>query len=181
MTDLPEPAPDARRMRAAMAVHVRAMTPDDVDVVAAIEARSFSDPWPRNAFTMLLRRDHARLQVAVDLQGVVVGYCALLIALDEREVANICVDPSARGQGVAGVLLDEALASADGTLASAVFLEVRESNTPARQLYAARGFRMVGRRRGYYQHPDEDALVLRRDRPPRAQTLAGTDQVTIPD
>ncbi|HCT56124.1 MAG TPA: ribosomal-protein-alanine N-acetyltransferase [Gemmatimonas aurantiaca] len=165
VTDSPDPTGDEARTGVPIAVYIRAMSPDDVDVVSGIEARSFSDPWPPNAFTVLLRRAHARLRVAVDAQGSVVGYCALLIALDEREVANICVDPSVRGKGVAGVLLDEALASADETLASAVFLEVRESNTPARRLYAARGFRMVGRRRGYYQHPDEDALVLRRDRP----------------
>lgn len=163
--DPSEPTEDTRRTQGPMTVHIRAMAPEDVDVVALIEAESFSDPWPRNAFTVLLRRAHARLRVAVDGHGLVVGYCALLIALDEREVANICVAPLVRGKGVAGVLLDEALASADETLASAVFLEVRESNSPARRLYDARGFRMVGRRRGYYQQPDEDALVLRRDRP----------------
>lgn len=143
------------------------MTQADVESVASIEAQAFSDPWPANAFAMLLRRSHARLQLAVNAEGHIVGYCVLLIALDEREIANICVAPDARGQGIAGLLLDEALSSADDTLAFAVFLEVRESNTPARRLYASRGFRMVGRRRGYYQHPDEDALVLRRDRPTR--------------
>ena len=44
-----------------------------------------------------------------------------------------------------------------------MFLEVRESNVAARALYASRGFSAVGRRRGYYRHPVEDALVLRRD------------------
>jgi ribosomal-protein-alanine N-acetyltransferase len=44
-----------------------------------------------------------------------------------------------------------------------MFLEVRESNSAARALYASRGFLAVGRRRGYYRSPVEDALVLRRD------------------
>lgn len=148
-----------------LAVRIRAMTPGDADTVAAIEAQSFSDPWPRNAFTMLMRRAHARLRVAVDYQDVPVGYCVMLVAVDEREVANICVDARVRGAGVAGRLLDEALAAADAEEAVAVYLEVRESNEPARRLYETRGFRMVGRRRGYYQHPAEDALVLRRERP----------------
>ena len=148
-------------------VHLRPMTASDGDAVAAIEARSFSDPWPARAFTTLLERSHARLQLAVNADGQIIGYCVMLMALDEREIANICVDSVARGHGVAGLLLDEALASADDALALTVFLEVRESNTAARRLYASRGFRMVGRRRGYYQHPTEDALVLRRDRPSR--------------
>jgi ribosomal-protein-alanine N-acetyltransferase len=48
----------------------------------------------------------------------------------------------------------------------ALYLEVRDSNSAARALYASRGFDMVGRRRGYYQRPQEDALVLRRDLAP---------------
>jgi len=45
---------------------------------------------------------------------------------------------------------------------AAVYLEVRDSNARARGLYRSRGFEEVGRRRGYYQHPVEDAIVLRR-------------------
>jgi ribosomal-protein-alanine N-acetyltransferase len=41
------------------------------------------------------------------------------------------------------------------------FLEVRESNYPAQQLYESFGFTAVGRRASYYQRPMEDAVVLR--------------------
>jgi ribosomal-protein-alanine N-acetyltransferase len=44
-----------------------------------------------------------------------------------------------------------------------VYLEVRESNAPARALYAAHGFQEAGRRKEYYRRPVEDAVVLRRD------------------
>jgi len=44
-----------------------------------------------------------------------------------------------------------------------VFLEVRESNAPARALYTAQGFKEVGRRKQYYRRPVEDAIVLRLD------------------
>ena len=43
-----------------------------------------------------------------------------------------------------------------------VYLEVRDSNERARQLYGSRGFEEVGRRREYYRRPAEDAIVLRR-------------------
>ena len=39
-------------------------------------------------------------------------------------------------------------------------LEVRESNTPAIQLYMKHGFAQVGRRKDYYQAPKEDALIM---------------------
>ena len=47
-----------------------------------------------------------------------------------------------------------------GCIIRAVFLEVRESNDPAKRLYERAGFETVGRRTGYYAHPVEDALVL---------------------
>jgi ribosomal-protein-alanine N-acetyltransferase len=63
------------------------------------------------------------------------------------------------------VLLDDALEAADAAGTAAVYLEVRTSNVVARALYEGRGFSLVGRRTGYYQHPTEDALVLRRTHP----------------
>ena len=44
-----------------------------------------------------------------------------------------------------------------------VVLEVRPSNTEARTLYESFGFRVVGRRRGYYYDTGEDALVMEAD------------------
>jgi [ribosomal protein S18]-alanine N-acetyltransferase len=141
---------------------IRHMAPPDVAVVADIEAASFSDAWPPSAFTDLLHRDYARLRVIADPHELVLGYCILLRAADQGEIANICTAPTARGQGIGGRLLDDALAWADSSGVTEVYLEVRTSNSAARALYTARGFSMVGRRRGYYQHPTEDALVLRR-------------------
>lgn len=148
-----------------MTYQIRDMSATDVARVAEIEARSFSDAWPSTAFADLLTREYARLCVAVDDAGAVVGYCVLLRAADEGEIANICTAPEVRGQGVGGALLDDALGIADASGVDAVYLEVRTSNTAARRLYEGRGFLMVGRRRSYYQHPTEDALVLRRPRP----------------
>lgn len=151
-------------------VRIRPLTAQDVAPVAAIEAASFSDPWPETAFSQLLPQAHVRMHVAVEASDaasadMVVGYCVLLLAADEGEIANIATAPRARGQGVAGRLLDHALATAMANGAQAVFLEVRESNVPARRLYASRQFVPVGRRRGYYTQPREDALLLRHTAP----------------
>lgn len=158
-----EPERSAARQTRLTGVAIRAMRGSDVQAVATIEAGAFSDPWPAEAFDSLIGRSHSRLQVAVDHTGEILGYCVVIRALDEGEVANIATSPAARGRGVGGALLDEALAHGDATGLASMFLEVRVSNAPARSLYESRGFRPVGRRRGYYQRPDEDALVLRRD------------------
>jgi [ribosomal protein S18]-alanine N-acetyltransferase len=48
---------------------------------------------------------------------------------------------------------------AENEAASAILLEVRESNLPARRLYEKHGFRGVGRRQVYYMDPTEDAIL----------------------
>lgn len=150
--------PSAERLSGA--VTIRPMHREDVPAIVAIEQQSFSDPWSALTFRSALTRPHTRASAAVRPDGRPCGYCVMLHVLDEGEIANIAVDPAARGCGIGGRLLDDALAAAGQLELSRVFLEVRESNTAARALYASRGFLPVGRRSGYYQRPDEDALVL---------------------
>lgn len=135
----------------------------DVPAMASIEALAFSDPWPETSFHELLAHPFSRMATALDESRVVVGYCIMLRAADEAEIANIATAPGARRRGIGARLLDDAIAAGATAGVVALFLEVRESNTAARALYASRGFVAVGRRRGYYRHPVEDALVLRRD------------------
>jgi ribosomal-protein-alanine N-acetyltransferase len=75
----------------------------------------------------------------------------------EAEVLNLAVDPSSRRRGIASALLRELQAVTAGEL----FLELRSSNHVALQLYGSLGFCAVGRRRGYYREPAEDALIMR--------------------
>jgi ribosomal-protein-alanine acetyltransferase len=148
---------------------IREMTATDLEAVAAIERASFADPWSVAAFRDLLARDHARQLVAVRGEPPeLVGYCVLLRMADEAEVANIATAASYRRHGIGYQLLRAALHRCDADGSVATFLEVRDSNAPARALYASLGFREVGRRPRYYRHPEEDALLLRRDRPPSA-------------
>ena len=42
-------------------------------------------------------------------------------------------------------------------------LEVRASNYAAITLYGSRGFRGEGRRKNYYDHPKEDAIIMTKE------------------
>lgn len=132
----------------------------DVASLAAIEIEAFSDPWPESAFRDILRMPSARATVAVDAHDVALAYCVLITAADQGEIANLAVAKHAHRQGLASRLLSDALEFAVAKNVVAVYLEVRESNAAARALYGAKDFREIGRRRGYYQRPPEDALVL---------------------
>jgi ribosomal-protein-alanine N-acetyltransferase len=131
--------------------------------VAAIEKRAFSDPWSANSFRALFGNPLVQFAVAEDsITGSLLGYVVTWFVVDEGEIANLAVADDARRTGVGARLLDHALDIARERRAQVVFLEVRESNTAARALYASRAFEVAGRRSKYYRKPVEDALVLRR-------------------
>lgn len=138
-------------------------TAADLPEVIALERVCYGDPWPASAFASL--PENARVFFAVarqDVGGALSGYVVAWYVMDEGELANLAVAPAAREQGVGRGLLDSMLEDARSREAAQIYLEVRESNAAARQLYASRGFEEVGRRKGYYRSPKEDALILRR-------------------
>jgi ribosomal-protein-alanine N-acetyltransferase len=79
----------------------------------------------------------------------------------ECEIEFAMVQPDARRRGAGRTLVREAAEWAERMGAKELWLEVRESNEAARRLYAACGFAVTGRRRGYYADPAEDALLMR--------------------
>lgn len=142
-------------------VAIRPMEGGDVAAVLGIERASFAVPWSEGTFRGLLRRRNARLFVATDEADVVLGYAVLWFAGSEAELGDLAVREEARRRGIGRRLLAAILRTAAAEGATAVFLEVRESNEAACRLYETAGFEIVGRRPDYYVRPPEDALVMR--------------------
>ena len=93
----------------------------------------------------------------------ILAYAVMYSCLDEADLANIATLPEIRKQGFGATLLDKALEISRSAGVLRTFLEVRESNTPARSLYLSRGFKEIGRRRNYYRDPKEDAIIMARE------------------
>lgn len=142
---------------------LRRASEGDLAAVCRIEQASFADPWSERDFRSVLDFSQAIFLVAADRRsGVVTGYAIALAVSDQAEVLSLAVDPVRRREGLGGRLIDAAITEAESRGTDSMFLEVRESNRAARELYASRGFEEISRRRGYYRKPVEDALVLRR-------------------
>lgn len=97
--------------------------------------------------------------VASDVQKVVGFLVFRETGPGENEILNLAVHPGARRSGVARQLLKAVLTPGRGKW----FLEVRATNFGAIQLYESMGFRMVGRREGYYQSSRESGIVMQFD------------------
>ena len=142
---------------------VRRMTLDDLTAVIALDKLSFTLPWPERSFRFELTDNPASRCWVVDLDGRIVGMIVAWLLVDEAHIATIATHPDHRRQGVARKLLTHALRymSKEGAVNS--FLEVRESNVSAQEMYRQFGYEAVGRRKRYYKDTDEDAILMNLD------------------
>ncbi|MBE6590206.1 MAG: ribosomal-protein-alanine N-acetyltransferase [Ruminococcaceae bacterium] len=126
--------------------------------VAEIERESFSEPWSAQALELLVS-DAAIGAVVLDGERAV-AYGGMLWAPDEGQITNIAVREDYRHRGLGRAILAYLIDAARSRGCTLISLEVRESNAAAIALYERYGFGVAGRRKRFYKHPAEDALVM---------------------
>jgi len=142
-------------------VEVRRMRSDDISAVIDIETKAFSSPWTEETFVRLINQSGAELLVLEEARAGIIGYAVLWCILDQGELANMAVTPQFRGSGLGAHLMRSVLEVARDRGVETMYLEVRYSNERAVELYQKFGFCDVGRRKGYYQDPKEDARIMK--------------------
>jgi ribosomal-protein-alanine N-acetyltransferase len=137
----------------------------EAERMAELHARCFAQCWDAAAFARLMAREGSLAFLASPLAGPAPQSLILVqLAGDEAEILTVGTIPAARRTGLARALLNATANEAHECGARAMFLEVAEDNIAARCLYHALGFRMAGKRRGYYREMSgklTDALILR--------------------
>jgi ribosomal-protein-alanine N-acetyltransferase len=138
-------------------------TPDDLPAIAALERRTNAAAhWSEQQYQSILDgADPIRVILVGDRQGELNSFLVARVLGAEWELENIAVSAALQRQGVGTALLQAMMTEARSAAASSVLLEVRESNLPARRLYAKVGFAEEGRRKAYYRDPVEDAILYR--------------------
>lgn len=94
-------------------------------------------------------------------EGILLGFIAWRVVLDEAELLSIAVAPKARRQGIANTLLSKLFPCIQGC---SLYLEVRQSNQAAIACYEKNNFTVVGLRKNYYPTADgfESAILMKR-------------------
>ena len=146
-----------------MNLSIRKMTLDDVPVVIQLDKISFSLPWPERSFRFELTDNPASRCWVAEVDHAVVGMIVAWLLAGEVHIATIATHPDFRRQRIASRLLLHTLSQAreEGALSS--FLEVRESNLAAQEMYRKFGYEVAGRRKRYYRDNDEDAILMKLD------------------
>lgn len=144
-----------------MQYKIREMKDSDIVFVGKIEADIFSDSWSEASLRSSLEQEHVRMTVAEACENKeILGYHIFYISLDEGDVARIAVLPACLRRGIAEALLEEMWEHCQGLNVKRVLLEVRESNENAIALYEKQGFSSLGVRKGYYQEPLENGVIM---------------------
>lgn len=143
-----------------MSITFATFNADDVDNVYAIEQLSQSHPMAKSVMLSCLSKRYFNSRLFVDekLAGFYIGE----FVLDESSLIEICIHPDFQGQGLGRQLLAHYIEQAKSKGGLSCWLEVRESNTAAYQLYQSMDFNEVDRRINYYPTASgkEDAIIM---------------------
>jgi [ribosomal protein S18]-alanine N-acetyltransferase len=144
-------------------VAIKQMTEHDLLAVVEIEEESGLSPWGWDAYHKELQSPEEVIMLVARADSVgeaVVGFIVSRLIGAELHVYNVAVRPELRRRGVAARLIRAVLEWGRLKGADLAFLEVREGNSAAQNLYRGCGFAVAGRRRQYYAAPVEDALLM---------------------
>lgn len=139
---------------------IREMTLQDVPAVAEIEKACFSLPWSEQSLIDSVTREDTMFLVCEEEQNIV-GYIGMYLSFDEGDITNVAVAPAYRKRGYGEAIVSKSIELAKEKQLEMILLEVRVSNAPAISLYKKMGFEEIGIRKNFYEHPVEDAMIMK--------------------
>jgi len=140
-------------------LEIRDFSKDDIDDIISIEEQSFKKPWTKDMLMSSALNEKVSFKVALEGDKIA-AFCIYLTIEGETEILNIAVHPDFRRRSIARTMLEYMENDAGKEKSKNIFLEVRESNGAAQNLYLSLGFEKIGIRKKYYT--DEDAILLRK-------------------
>lgn len=147
-----------------MSFEIVELSADRVELVAELERLCFSSPISKENLMSFLVEGIGKGFVSVETESEnVAAYGGVIVVADEAQILNIATHPQYRRLGLGRAIMQRIIAHSKDCGAEYITLEVREGNAPAILLYESLGFDTVGRIKGYYKAPTEDALILKKD------------------
>lgn len=138
---------------------IRKMQPEDLVQVCKIEKENFSLPWSEKSFAESMERNDTVFLTAL-AGNEVAGYIGCYCIAGTGEITNVAVKASCRRKGIGGKLLEKLYEEGAALETREFFLEVRESNEAAIELYSRQGFVKEGIRKNFYEKPVENAVIM---------------------
>ena len=138
---------------------VREMNYEDAAAVAEMEHQIFGDAWSERAVLETVKNKQT-ICLTAEKAGRRIGYLLAYAAADEADIARIAVLKEARKQGVGSELIKKLKQTGKERGIQKLLLDVRRSNSTAKLFYVKHGFTEDGVRPGFYEDPEEDAVLM---------------------
>ncbi len=129
---------------------IRRASLDDLKQIYLIEKDVFiNDHWTFEMVERELKNLTGQTTWIIEESSVILGYCMMRIFCNEANITNMAIKSSRQREGLGLFLLGHVLNQLP--IKSSVFLEVKEGNLPAINLYQRLGFKVINLRRNYYK------------------------------
>ncbi|MCC5889440.1 MAG: ribosomal protein S18-alanine N-acetyltransferase [Alkalibacterium sp.] len=126
----------------------------------ATQSFAHGSPWTLRQYADTLADTQLKFFVA-ETEDTIIGYAGGKVLLDEAEIYSVAVAPDFKNRQLATQLVRTFIEYCKSQGVEVMYLEVRQSNVPARNFYKKLGFKEVGKRPEYYRHPIEDAVLMK--------------------
>ena len=132
---------------------------EEAAAVAEMEHQIFPDAWSERGILDTLKNEQT-ICLTAEKAGRLLGYMFAYTAADEADIARIAVVKESRKQKVGSELMKAFKQIGKARGIRRVLLDVRRSNNTARTFYVKQGFAEDGVRPGFYENPEEDAILM---------------------
>lgn len=142
-------------------IQIHKMTVQDLSQISNVLNTEFDDFWNENLLKSEIENPNSKCIIAKS-NDEIVGFACIWKAVDDIHITNIVVKKIYRKQGIGSLLLKELIKISNIENVTSITLEVKDSNLPAQNLYQKYGFKVLGRRKKYY-NGTEDAIIMTKD------------------
>lgn len=139
---------------------IRKMEERDIGAILEIEERCFTSQWTAEMFLYELRENEFGHFYVICENDKIIGFIDFWITFETCQLANIAIHPDYQHRGYSKQLMDKMIEVANQMKCETIMLEVRVSNTNAKNLYKSYEFIDMNIRKGYYSDNGEDAIVM---------------------
>ena len=129
-----------------------------LDDVLLIEESYSTSPWSRELFAREFNNRFS-YNFILKFDDNIIGFSNFWVLFEVVELNNIALENTFRGQGLGKYFLQFIVESSKVLNAKKIFLEVKEDNLPAYNLYKKSGFIDIGVRKQYYSD-GKDAILM---------------------
>ena len=141
---------------------IRKATSKDLVSIQKMEARIFNNPWSNKSIRNELKRDRNSLNLVAEMDQKIIGYFFAHLLDNEIHILNIAIDVTYQHQGYGKQFFKEILENY--LQYGDVYLEVKQSNFPAINLYLNFGFEEIDIREAYYADGEDAVIMVKREK-----------------